>query len=481
MAELLNECIMLKDIGPNILKPVTRARVNRLWSVPNMKIPLEINSVEIVLVDSQGCKIQATILRELVNIFQSNIVEEGSYIFCDFDVVRNVGSYKPTRHPFKILFKEGTVVKPTEPDFVVNYCVSPMANWEIRNFKAHLDYLVDVIGVVTTISPEKEFGYGIGAKKYVSLEVTDYTGKVECMLFDEYITLVKDYLKFCGRPRPIIVIQYARVIPLPGPVFGEIVVQNYYNATRVMFNGAIPEVMEFKKRIAALGMAYEDKPTTFSQGTVEIPMKDDFLVLNSRKRIGELQVCKEAGVFVILARVVGFMETGRWWYYACKCNRPAFPKNDVFYCPGCCKLVANVIHRYMIKVKVYDGDKHACFRCFDVDIHRLLKKSCKDLLNDVQAEPMRGIEFFPLPARGNLGKGISIGSDSLDLILGLPAKRKNYGEGPLCYDGDARCEVIKPGGEGCSKTMEEIVSFKKEPVEDGEHVGDPTVLKLSAV
>ncbi|KAJ1392003.1 Nucleic acid-binding, OB-fold [Sesbania bispinosa] len=129
MAELVNECVMLKDIEPNTLKLVIKARVNRLWSVPSMKNPLEFNSVEMVLVDSQGFKIQATILRELVNIFQSNIVEEGSYIFCDFDVARNVGSYKPTRHAFKLLLKEGTMVKPTEPDFVVNYCVSPMTNW----------------------------------------------------------------------------------------------------------------------------------------------------------------------------------------------------------------------------------------------------------------------------------------------------------------------------------------------------------------
>ncbi|KAJ1417620.1 hypothetical protein SESBI_16466 [Sesbania bispinosa] len=397
-----------------------------------------------------------------------------------------------------------------------------MTNWEIRNFKAHLDYLVDIIGVVTAISPEKDFGYGIGAKKYVSLggdilhtmnELNLFhmcsSGKVECMLFDDYINVVKDYLKFCGRPRPIIVIQYARVIPLPGPVLGEdvkgeIVVQNYYNATRVMFNGAIPKVLEFKKRVAVLGMAYEDKPTTFSHGTIEIHMKDDFLVLNARKRIGELQVCREAGVFVILARVVGFVETGRWWYYACKCNRPAFPKNDVFYCPGFVSWL-------------------------QILFLEITEKSCKDLLEDVQDptsnklpsvfttlvgqnlllkventwHSMRGFndvrkvlrvcddrEIIELFSQETVGMNIQEATWVRGSLLPVTTRIidtwvacqwKTYGEGPLCYDGNARCVVIKPGGERCSKTMNEIVSFKKEILEDGEHVGDPTKLTLFVV
>ncbi|KAJ1413288.1 hypothetical protein SESBI_19835 [Sesbania bispinosa] len=403
MADWSNKFVLLTDVDLSSEGCVNQARVSRSWGVPNLKNSAEIVSVEIVFVDGQAC-----IMKELVHTFQNNIVEDATYLVRVFAVARNVGAFKATRHMYKLLFTETTEVVVTEAGMVTSSEFSPMTNWEIRNFKAHCEYLV-------AISPEKDYGSGPDGRKYISLEVSDYTGKVECMVFDEHIKVVKDYLNYCGRPKPIIVVQYGRVLPVPGPVFG------------------------------ALGMAYDDKSATFPSKGVEMPERDDFLIINTTKSILEIQQSNEAGIYIVFARIVGFVEVGRWLYYACKCNRPVSCKSEVFYCPGCCRMVANVIPR----------------------VH----------------------DFFPLGPQLNHSKGIFVPlSESMftstsvsPMLYGIPSKWKLYGEGPSSIPGDNRSVSIQIESDGCSKVAYGLTPSTQEAAHGKEVERDPTKLNMSII
>ncbi|KAJ1400798.1 hypothetical protein SESBI_29234 [Sesbania bispinosa] len=186
-------------------------------------------------------------MKELVNIFQKNIVEDASYLLRNFSVTRNVGVYKPTKHMYKLIFQETAEVVVAESDLVTSSGLTPMTNWEIRNFKNQgtLCYtLADLIGVVTTISPKKD--YGCSPDGYVF-----YRGKVEYMLFDEHIKAKLLFEIFMVRP--------GWCSTVHGP------------------------------RMGALGMAYEDKPATIAGRGVEMPTRDDFLIINVRKSILDIQ------------------------------------------------------------------------------------------------------------------------------------------------------------------------------------------------
>ncbi|KAJ1411028.1 Nucleic acid-binding, OB-fold [Sesbania bispinosa] len=219
MASDSYDCHMLKDIIPGFDKWKIKARVNRMWGVPD-PVSFGFLTVELVLVDAQGCKIQATITREFIRVFQSNIVEDRIYYFKYLSVVPNIGTYKPTKHMYKLLFQRRTQVVDAATEFSRTFGLTPMNNWQLVNYKGYFEHLVDFVGVVSAVSSEKDCVHAGVMRKYISMEITDHTGKIEFTLFDEYVPYVKEFLRCFGRVKPIFVVQYARIVPAAGQLFG---------------------------------------------------------------------------------------------------------------------------------------------------------------------------------------------------------------------------------------------------------------------
>ncbi|KAJ1377540.1 hypothetical protein SESBI_48796 [Sesbania bispinosa] len=68
-----------------------------------------------------------------------------------------------------------------------------------------------MIGLVTGASSEREYvKYGIG-RRFITVDVTDHTGKVELVLFDDFADRVTEYLKAKAHTRPVVVVQLASV------------------------------------------------------------------------------------------------------------------------------------------------------------------------------------------------------------------------------------------------------------------------------
>ncbi|KAJ1421434.1 Nucleic acid-binding, OB-fold [Sesbania bispinosa] len=82
------------------------------------------------------------------------------------------------------------------------------------------EILVDKVRILTSISSEREYVKEAKDIKAISLEIRDPTGKTECVLYDEYVQDVKQFLKRHGPTTPIVVIQFARVISKGEVVLG---------------------------------------------------------------------------------------------------------------------------------------------------------------------------------------------------------------------------------------------------------------------
>ncbi|RYQ84961.1 hypothetical protein Ahy_B10g104473 [Arachis hypogaea] len=65
---------------------------DKAWIVPNFGNPDSPNSMELILVDKNSNKIQATIRKQLINKFKDNIIKGNCYKMCYFSVVPNHGS-----------------------------------------------------------------------------------------------------------------------------------------------------------------------------------------------------------------------------------------------------------------------------------------------------------------------------------------------------------------------------------------------------
>ncbi|PNX68439.1 replication factor A protein, partial [Trifolium pratense] len=148
-----------------------------------------------------------------------------------------------TLHRYKIGFQLKTVVVAAEGDDISQFGINVTILAEIVARTDDYEYLVDVIGLMTGISAEREYVRDGKLTKMVVIELTDDTGKCECALFGEYADeLSKKIGKSAVSGLPVVVVQFAKV-----KIFRDKAsLQNVHNTTRILINPEIAEVEAFR-------------------------------------------------------------------------------------------------------------------------------------------------------------------------------------------------------------------------------------------
>jgi hypothetical protein len=82
-----------------------KAKVIRVWQVPDFNRNTLPFSSEMVLMDEAGNRIHATIKKTLLYKFKNDIFEGKCYSFENMGVANNGGNYRTTRHTFKLNFQ----------------------------------------------------------------------------------------------------------------------------------------------------------------------------------------------------------------------------------------------------------------------------------------------------------------------------------------------------------------------------------------
>ncbi|KAL2921230.1 Replication protein A 70 kDa DNA-binding subunit B [Bienertia sinuspersici] len=111
MAQSIN---MINDFTPINEIWKIKVRIILFWEVPNYKNPNVVDSIELVLVDEKGSRIQASIRKIIMQRF-SNMVKEGwCHIIANFGLISNNGKYRATNHSYKLNFFFKVVVRECE-------------------------------------------------------------------------------------------------------------------------------------------------------------------------------------------------------------------------------------------------------------------------------------------------------------------------------------------------------------------------------
>lgn len=216
-------------------------RVIRLWEVPLF------TSIEMVLIDQNGVKIHATIPKQLMYLFQHKLIEGKVYKLSNFTVLLNSGAYRTTHHTYKLIFQMKTKVKEShdyEISLIPNHGLTLTDISQITSRTQDYEYLVDVIGLMTGISAEREFVRDGKLTKILVIELTDQSGKCECTLFGNYVDELHKLMGKAVEGSPVIVIQFAKV-----KIFrGKASIQNVVGSTtRIYLNPSFPEALKFKE------------------------------------------------------------------------------------------------------------------------------------------------------------------------------------------------------------------------------------------
>ncbi|RYR66625.1 hypothetical protein Ahy_A03g012656 [Arachis hypogaea] len=326
---------MVNKINPDKEAWNLKVRVIRLWTVPTFTGQLLPNSMEMILVDESGCKIQATVRKTM--IYRTTVRDA----ICDF-----IPKSALTISPFTELLK-------TKVDF---------------------DFLVDVVGLLVSMSEEKEYDKDGKKMKMAVMELAENDHRIRCALFGEYVDKLNRFLSSGYAEQPVVVLQLAKI-----KVFrGRVGLQNVMFASKLGFNLDIPEVAAFRKSSIPHGVS-ASQPIAFVGSGKNIGIEEDFMKLTPRCTVKSLDDNNRAGTFVVLAKIAEIVEDGPWWYSACVCGRGVQAESGIYFCQFCNIHVTNVTPRFRVKVLVEDFTGVSIFVLFDREASYLLNKTCAQL------------------------------------------------------------------------------------------------------
>ncbi|KAL4288591.1 hypothetical protein AHAS_Ahas19G0301500 [Arachis hypogaea] len=322
-----------------------------------------------------------------------------------FTVVSNHGSYRATSHEFKLVFLHRTTVVAVDEDIIPKTCFNMFPFSELLNMTQDYDFLVGVIGLLTSVGEEKEYAKEGKIVKMIVLELTLKDLTVRCALFGDYVNQVNHFLASGYVEQPVVVIQLAKVKFFRGQVG----LQNVMYATQILFNPDLPEVVEFRQRCNGT------QPLFIANEGKVVSLEDDFIRLTRKCTIEELQDNNQEGSFIIFGTIQGIVEDRGWWYSACVCGKGIYPQNGAYYCDFCLKHITNVTPRFKIKITVEDHSGEGIFLLFDREASYLLKKSCANLFIEVQRDASLVCgDTYPPIFQGLIGKKLLLKVDTKD-------------------------------------------------------------------
>ncbi|XP_057249081.1 uncharacterized protein LOC130590617 [Beta vulgaris subsp. vulgaris] len=90
----------IADITKTTKRSTIKGKIIRSWSVTDFKKADVVNSMDIVLMDIQGGKIQVSCKKSLMSTFSGNLSHGMSIEITNFGVCENTGLDRPTKHCF---------------------------------------------------------------------------------------------------------------------------------------------------------------------------------------------------------------------------------------------------------------------------------------------------------------------------------------------------------------------------------------------
>ncbi|KAJ1434120.1 Nucleic acid-binding, OB-fold [Sesbania bispinosa] len=245
-------------------------------------------------------------------IKSDSVIEGEVYNLSNFSVTRNSGKFRATHHDYKLTFNAN------------KYKDSSLSQ---RRHSGHW-FESDFIGIVTGISEELNLSKEDRQTRLILIDMVDEMGKIRCAIFGHLIDTVKGHLTLPRCGLPVLITQLARV----NLYRGEVGIQNLMNASELLWNPDIPEAVEFKNGLAVHEIETDVAISLISDNARPISIREQFLKMYPRRRVGELNHLLEDGTYIVHGTITEVFQEDDWWYIACSCMRAVDFDQGFPYC-----------------------------------------------------------------------------------------------------------------------------------------------------
>ncbi|XP_060182915.1 uncharacterized protein LOC132612851 [Lycium barbarum] len=191
----------ISDISSNKMMWTLKVRVVRFWKVADIENADNILSLEMLLQDERGGRIQASLGKSVTNRFQIEIKELGLYYMKNFVVRLNKLKYKTNNHQFKLMFTHRTSVEETvdahfgmevfkfrpfehlinqvnveDTELFSNYSSCILINLNVLPTLSQTAFyvVIDVIGEIVSYRPIQEHKQGDKSSAFMNVELQDH-------------------------------------------------------------------------------------------------------------------------------------------------------------------------------------------------------------------------------------------------------------------------------------------------------------------
>ncbi|KAJ1405812.1 hypothetical protein SESBI_25576 [Sesbania bispinosa] len=241
---------------------------------------------------------------------------------------------------------------------------------EILKTKGSSQYLIDFMGIVTGISEELNFSKEGRQTRLMLIDMVDE------MYFQPSMVQGKAKLARVNLYR------------------GEVGIQNLFNASKLFWNPEILEAIEFKNGLVVHEIETNVAISLISDNGRPICIREQFLKLYSRRRVGKLNHLLEDGTYIVHGTITEIFQDESWWYLACSCMRAVDFSQGFPYCDGCKCEVFDMTLRYKVKFLLSDKTDSTELVMFDSECYSLINISCKRLAKQVEGYPDEILELI---------------------------------------------------------------------------------------
>ncbi|KAL4615581.1 hypothetical protein ACB092_07G136500 [Castanea dentata] len=321
----------------------------------NWKVRVRLSRIlDMVLIDEQDDTIHATIQKNNVKKFQTQLREGRLYSLSNFqeDTYKGKDSYWPLSKEKKINFLRTTVIEELkESEVTISQHKFEFVDYQtivdrFGNNKHLTDSLKNIIGKIVGVGPLENVHVPMRNIDIMNPEEI----KIRITLWGPTSNQIEDNF-YNNNPGPFVIIVTSTIVKT---FRGEHYLSST-SATKVYINLEIP------------------KTATLIDRNVE-KTEIEGIPLQFKQEISE-------NVFTCLATIENIEKNFGWYYIGCaKCNKKVKSEND-FWCNNCKSNSNFPIPRYRIQLNVDDGTERAIFILFDKEAEKLLHTTARELSN----------------------------------------------------------------------------------------------------
>ncbi|XP_056851837.1 replication protein A 70 kDa DNA-binding subunit A-like [Raphanus sativus] len=389
-----------------------RVKIIRLWKQYSARTG---ESIEMVLVDSSGDKIHATVTNDLVSNLEGLLYEGCSKILINFVVAYSYGSYRPTNHAYKIQFLPLTRVRPCGDLPLRLTGFQPVHFMQILDGRLNTDFLVDVIGEVVEVSPLEIIAVNGKDTQRISCELrNEESVKLSCVLWGKCALDVIDAIQLRRENSIICVLRFVKI-----RVYKEDrSIENAYKVSYIAINPEMHEVIAFQAVLPkdALTLAIVE-PKPWSRVSM-ISENEDFFIHTPRKTIAEVLNTRNVERCILMCTIAAVDSDMGWYYLSCKvcATKVLTVPNDndysfmpildggyKYYCTKCKIVGPKLLPRYNLHLVVLDNTSNTKLHLSDSLSFKLLHQPCVELTGKVKSE-IQEPSFLPSALTNLVGK-----------------------------------------------------------------------------